>query len=304
MRVDYPTFSRLFAYDGLGRTVRETDVFGPKNETRGASYVYDKAGRLAEKREWAHDPDLTHRVTKYAYDQLGRLVRETDNLGQATNYGYDAWDNLLALTDAKGQVTRFTHDDAGRTVSETRPLGGTTRYTYNATTGLLAEKLDARGVKTAYAYDLLGRVVGVDAYAGGRTEPGRRVRLAYDQMGRLVFHTDGQTAEAFTYDALGRKLTETVDYGSFNRTNTYAWQANGQPAAFTGPDGLARTYAYDTAGRLTTMSLWHRTAPHLRSTVPLRTKIQHRSLEKAGAAWLQASSIRALQYRPCQSSRS
>jgi len=27
--VDYPTFSRLFAYDGLGRTVRETDVFGP-----------------------------------------------------------------------------------------------------------------------------------------------------------------------------------------------------------------------------------------------------------------------------------
>ena len=60
---------------------------------------------------------------------------------------------------------------------------------------------------------------------------------------------------AFTYDALGRKLTETVDYGSFNRTNTYAWQANGQPAAFTGPDGLARTYAYDTAGRLTAMSV-------------------------------------------------
>ena len=29
VRVDYPTFSRLFAYDGLGRTVRETDVFGP-----------------------------------------------------------------------------------------------------------------------------------------------------------------------------------------------------------------------------------------------------------------------------------
>ena len=76
VRVDYPTFSRLFAYDGLGRTVRETDVFGPKNETRGVNYVYDRAGRLAEKREWAHDPDLTHRVTKYAYDQLGRLVRE------------------------------------------------------------------------------------------------------------------------------------------------------------------------------------------------------------------------------------
>nr|WP_269465326.1 RHS repeat domain-containing protein [Desulfomicrobium orale] len=255
VRVNYPTFSRLFAYDGLGRTVRETDVFGPKNETRGASYVYDRAGRLAEKRKWAHDPDLTHRVTKYAYDRLGRLVRETDNLGQATNYGYDTWDNLLALTDAKGQVTRFAHDAAGRTVSETRPLGGTTRYTYNATTGLLAEKLDARGVKTAYAYDQMGRVVGVDAYAGGRTEPGRRVRLAYDQMGRLVFHTDGQTAGAFTYDALGRKLTETVDYGSFNKTNTYAWQANGQPAAFTGPDGLARTYAYDTAGRLTAMSV-------------------------------------------------
>ena len=71
-------------------------------------------------------------------------------------------------------------------MSETRPLGGTTRYTYNATTGLLAEKLDARGVKTAYAYDLLGRVVGVDAYAGGRTEPGRRVRLAYDVLEQVA----------------------------------------------------------------------------------------------------------------------
>ena len=28
VRVNYPTFSRLFAYDGLGRTVRETNVFG------------------------------------------------------------------------------------------------------------------------------------------------------------------------------------------------------------------------------------------------------------------------------------
>lgn len=58
----------------------------------------------------------------FTYDKLGRFIRETDNLGQTTNYDYEAWDNLLALTDARSR-SPATHDAAGRVIAERRRRG-------------------------------------------------------------------------------------------------------------------------------------------------------------------------------------
>ena len=164
------------------------------------------------------------------------------------------WDNLKTLTDPKDQSTQYAHDALGRVTVETRPLGGQTTYAYTAA-GQLRKRTDARGVRTEYAYDALGRVSTVSSYAPGQTEPGRVVSLGYDRLGRLTSYTDGQTSGLLAYDALGRKTAETVNYGPFSRTNTYTWAANGQLSGFTGPDGQAQTFAYDTAGRLTAIGL-------------------------------------------------
>ena len=252
VRIEYPTFTRTLAYDQRGRKVRETDT--STTQTRGQDFVYDKAGRLLETRQWAHDPDLVQSSTKYTYDLLGRMTCMTDASGGQTRYDYDVWDNLKTLTDPKDQSTQFVHDALGRVTVETRPLGGQTTYAYTLA-GQLRKRTDARGVRTEYAYDALGRVSAVSSYAPGQIEPGRVVSLGYDRLGRLISYTDGQTSGLLAYDALGRKTAETVNYGPFSRTNTYTWAANGQLSGFTGPDGQAQTFAYDTAGRLTAIGI-------------------------------------------------
>lgn len=58
-------------------------------------------------------------------------------------------------------------------------------------------------------------------------------------------YDDGTTNATYTYDALNRKLSESVDYGSFSLAHSYTYFANGQKISFTGPDQITYDYSYD-----------------------------------------------------------
>lgn len=60
----------------------------------------------------------------------------------------------------------------------------------------------------------------------------------------------GTASATYTYDNLGRKTAETVDYGPFSLTCNYTYYANGRKKSFTGPDGAEITYDYDDNNRL------------------------------------------------------
>jgi large repetitive protein len=47
------------------------------------------------------------------------------------------------------------------------------------------------------------------------------------------------------YDELGRKTSETVNYGAFSKTYGYSYDPQGNKASFTSPEGKVYTYSYD-----------------------------------------------------------
>ena len=66
----------------------------------------------------------------------------------------------------------------------------------------------------------------------------KRLNFSYDRTGNLTGYNDGITSATYTYDDLYRKLSETVNYGSFEQTNSYTYYNNGLKKTYTGPDGI------------------------------------------------------------------
>jgi len=228
-KIIYPTFTKEFRYDEQGRVSEEIYVLNG-GTTYSVTFTYDSFGRLKS----TTSPD--DKTTAYFYDRMGRRVMVEDPSGQ-TKFEHDNWDNLLALTDAKDQCTEFTCDAFGRLWKERCPMSEETTYEYDEQ-GRLWKIIDAKNQMTEYGYDGQGRLETI-SYADGKT-----VTLSYDADSNLADYDDGETSATYTYDDLGRKLTETVDYGAFTKEFSYTYYKNGLKKTFTMPDGTMYEYTY------------------------------------------------------------
>jgi len=247
-RIVYPTFSREFGYDLRGRKTAEHDIVSD-TEVLTTSMSYDAAGNLVSR------TDKEGRATTYEYDELNRLVAVIDPAQGVTQYAYDGRDNLISLTDAQGNTTRFAYDRSNRLTTETRPMGEETAYTYDAS-GNLVEKIDALNQKTGYTYDDAGRLVETRYYeAGDHAAPVKTVSFTYDAAGNLAGYDDGWTSAVYAYDAGGRKLSETVEYGAFTMAYGYTYYQNGLKKTFTDPAGRVYAYTYDASNRLSSVQI-------------------------------------------------
>ncbi len=68
--------------------------------------------------------------------------------------------------------------------------------------------------------------------------------FTYDNAGNLKTWTDGSASGSFTYDDLNRKLTDTVNFGTFEKTIGYTWTQNSQKSSYTDPSGVVYNYSY------------------------------------------------------------
>src|SRR5580765_547451 len=161
-----------------------------------------------------------------------------------------ASDDLLSITDAKGNKTSWGYDQYGRVTSKTNANNTEIlRYQY-ASNGRLTNRWSLAKGNTQYRYDPAGNLTNI-IYPSSPA-----IVMKYDANNRLTNMTDAVGTTSLSYTDWGGLLSEdgpwdndTINYSySTNRLrikvrlekpNTSAWE---------------QTYSYDLANRLTNIT--------------------------------------------------
>ena len=146
-----------FGVDGT-LVVDVTDADG----VRLASNVYDDAGRVVEQ------TNELGRTTRYDYSEHGTtLVSDTVD-GPRNAFTHDHRGNLTAMVDGHGAAMRLTYDDADRVTRVVDRTGAVTTHTFDDR-GNLTTRTDADGLGQAWAWDDQDRLVAETHRNGGVT---------------------------------------------------------------------------------------------------------------------------------------
>jgi RHS repeat-associated protein len=228
-RVEYPHGAESYAYDTLGRLIREE--------------------RCLERAWWARMYPLECHAMEFLHDEASRLATVVYPDGEEVSYAYDAAGRLTAVTNGDGRryVDQMTYDARDRLIFERVNDGRATHsFAYAAARGsLLSAQVVAGGGGTAfqagYTYQANGQLASVAYTLPGSGVLNGSLRYAYDSVDRLTSVTGSQN-ETFTYDGAGRLLSKTG-------VGAYTYGAQGRPHAVTRAG--TQVYQYDAAGNLT-----------------------------------------------------
>jgi len=210
-----------YQYDTSGRVTSETFADGTQ-----MTYHYDGRGNLS----WTTDPSGTMKLT---YDSIDQLKEIDYPGGLFLKYSYDAAGRRTQMVDQTGFTVNYSYDAVGRLSKLTDGTGALIdQYTYDAA-GRLEREDKGNGTYTTYEYDLAGNLLHLVNHA-----PDGSVNSRFD----------------YTYDALGRRATETTLDGRW----TYTYDAIGELThAVFAPNDLSAIsnqdlqYFYDPAGNRT-----------------------------------------------------
>ena len=221
------------------------------------NFTYDTYGNPATTQTGAH-PAVTYQYnaiglmdsltdqagaqTSFAYDNRGLLLSRTDPLGKASSITYYDDGRVHTKTDRKGQTITYTYTGSGKPATITYPNSSQTVYTYDQEDNL-SQRQDSYGA-TTFTYDANNRVSGMtDANSFG-------TGYQYDAAGNLTKITyPGNKTVSYTYDALNRLATVTIDW--LGKTASYSYDDAGRMIGVSQFNGTASQYTYDDANRLT-----------------------------------------------------
>ncbi len=260
-------------YDRLGRLLTTTTA------QRTTTYTYDRSGNQLT----VTDPEGI--VTTTTYDPLGRatvtiandVASPSGSQDDITTTSYhDAAGNMVATTDARGITTRSVlnvRDQVSRTIANCTDAGTTPTSapatctgagTHNNATNVITDTTyDGQGnsVKTVSAVGLSGYTATTEtAYdAAGRVQASRDAmgtitRSRYNDLGQLTdtyvnCTTSGTTIPSDWANCTGQGTTSRTN-GTYNLRTTYTYDAWGNQASVTGPNGRETRSVYDDDNRL------------------------------------------------------
>ncbi len=236
-----------FTYDALDRLTKKAYTVPAGStipDTTDASYTYDGAGSFTRGRLTSVSD--SGGSTTFAYDALGRTIRETktiDSVAYTVQRTYDLLGRVTSLTYPTGDVARYTYAGQGSLDKlDLQPAGSTSTQSMVSGMDYTAGGLPTRiaygnGVTTTYQYNPLTlRLERLSSVKG--TTSLQDFQYTFDSVGNLsqlkdLVYTATQT---FTYDPLDR-LTQAV--GTSYGTKTYSYDAIGN---LTAKEGVTHTY--------------------------------------------------------------
>jgi len=264
--------------DMMGRPVAYKTPLGSE-----ASFSWSAGGLLEGLRygatEIAFERDAVGRETKrhlgsagvfeQAYDAVGHLVAQvfrsgagaggqardasTPAGGVSRHFGFDERGFLASIEDSLRGATRLMHNQRGDLTGVVRQQGQSDFYAYDACHNRVFHAATEHGAALATALDRVARErsamgdVPVDVLAA--RVPHEAASFGYASGDRVVVvsRADGHTE--LTYDANGQVTSKTVFRGTDRTTWKYSWNARGELARLTTPNGKEWTYRYDGLGR-------------------------------------------------------
>ena len=259
--------------DERGRSVKTVDTTGATS-----TQTYNVAGMVLT------STDAKGNIAESKYDVRGRRIIAVDRMQYSTAFYYDVAGNLCRIVDAdagdpalgyEANATRkhtlYVYDLLGRKIATRYPdsddeyEAGT--FTNGADgqydrienqydpTGKLARKTDQTGDYVTFEYDFAGRVKARHYFAANGTLRDSD-SYNYAANGRLTSATKGRYANtvSYTYDAAGRRVSETLTADGNSRTTNYAYDFAGRNATLTYPDGTVVTREFTKRNQLAGVS--------------------------------------------------
>ena len=271
-----------YAYDSRNLLIGEAFPTGSQGRTV-RTYTYDGGRRLTSRTVTTDPASGFSETTTYAYDNANRLITRGYADAKNDTFTYDAasrlktvvtarYDITVARTyDAAGRLTsesqtapggriaggtvnavtatvRYQHDDANRTTQITYPFGQVVTRAYTDRNQLASVGYDGAMVATR-AYDDGGRLT-TTTYGNGVVES--RTYIPGDQRVKTIA-APGVTGFTYTYDANGRKLTETDGIIAAN-SQTFAYDSQDRLTAWSKAAGV--TPAQTQTWNLTPVGDW------------------------------------------------
>jgi RHS repeat-associated protein len=240
---------RLCSHHGIFPLVSRTDE----------ENFYDNVDRLERRKNTLGDE------VKFEYDPRGRLVQTTSPLGHVTEREYDDDGNLTRLIDPSGAEQNWSYDPEGRVIAHVNPVGLEIRTSYDAEGRAVLRwtELSQNGAFDPNEDQLLIDAVGGLDPEGNPTlvkdGEANEFHAEFDALGRQIKSWGPLQAEAtakeFKYDYLGRLLQKT-DPNDHSMSLTY--DALGRVKTYENALGRRTTFDYDEVGSLIT-----RTGPDL-----------------------------------------
>jgi RHS repeat-associated protein len=252
------------AYEPWGAQVVTVDPSGTVDEV-----FNDSLGRLTQ--EWVGTDDVptTDFNGDSVIDSLDFRYWVSQN-GSATTgpagtsmklrvkYCYDVDGKLTSLTDADQNTTTWEYDGYGRLIEETNELNASRLFSYDMLGNLLS-KTDRDGRVTTYTYDDRNRLT-EENWLDSQQNVIREIDYSYDGNSLLLSASDPDATYEYTYDGVGRLVSETQEIDGLTPTIVLASQyddtGNRTQVAATvgGTADFVNDYTYDALGRTTSLS--------------------------------------------------
>jgi RHS repeat-associated protein/uncharacterized repeat protein (TIGR01451 family) len=234
-RPDSPKTRIVYGTDGKVASV--TPPEGPN-----LTYTYDANGYVASL-------DSPLGTIGYVNDANGRVLEITDPLTRTTRYEYDDNGQLTAIVDPLDRRQSWTYTARGEVETMTDKSARTTTFIYN-TAGQLIERRDRSGTSITFSYTPNGLI-------DTRTTPDGVTTFEYDPLDRLTQVTNRDAVVELGWDDANTLVRQTSrGIGASDQPEvTILSEADGtgRPMEISSL-GEATQYAYDTAGRLDTIT--------------------------------------------------
>ncbi len=315
-------FSTTWTYDGFGRPIEELHADGGVVRTgydalgnvawqahfssttdlpyrrpqwndpgllAAVELTYDARGRLDGEWRWHFDAQRQavgsgYATTRYAYDDVQRVVTITDAVGHVTSSRYDGAGRTVEVTLPDGSKVQTSFADGGRTTRTTKTLvgGPVTEVSTRTATGAPYQSsievngqprvlqtiaysdpfrplsvTDANGLVTSLSFDAFGRAGGSVGALPDRA--GEDVRVVYDRDDNVTTRRSQAAANGpvstwqFHFDGLGRPDRVTDPSGA--ATTTEYLGPTSYAAATVDPRGARSTLTWAPTGWLSSVDV-------------------------------------------------